>query len=115
MYSHPSSRRRRRFFLWGGMFFIGGFFLLGGIVMWLWNAILPDLLAVKSIAYWQAVGLLVLSRILFGSFGRHGGPGPGSGYKAQQRRAWKEKWMKMNEEEREQFRSAWRDRCSKRP
>lgn len=38
----------------------------GFVVMQLWNAVLPDLLAVRSISYWQAVGLLVLCRLLVG-------------------------------------------------
>ena len=54
--------------------------LFGLIVMWLWNAILPPLLGVHMLtSFWQALGLLVLSRILFGGFfkggSRHrGGP-----------------------------------------
>jgi hypothetical protein len=50
--------------------------VLGAAVRWLWNAILPALLNVNPISYWQAVGLLVLCRILFGNFGgRPGGFG----------------------------------------
>ncbi len=44
------------------------------IVMGLWNAILPVVLGVKAISFWQALGILVLSKILFGGFGRGGGP-----------------------------------------
>lgn len=43
--------------------------VMGYLVMWLWNAILPDVLGVRSINYWQAIGILALSRILFGGFG----------------------------------------------
>lgn len=35
---------------------------------WLWNALLPDILGVKAINYWQSLGLLLLSKILFGGF-----------------------------------------------
>lgn len=47
----------------------------GYVVMLLWNAVLPALLSVRSISYWQSVGLLVLARILVGGFGhgKHGG------------------------------------------
>lgn len=50
--------------------------VFGYIVMSLWNAVLPDIAPVHTITYWQSVGLLILSRILFGGFGhgRRGGP-----------------------------------------
>jgi Ca2+/H+ antiporter, TMEM165/GDT1 family len=48
--------------------------LLAFIVYSLWNGVLVDVVAVKTITYWQALGLLVLSKILFGGFpcGRRG-------------------------------------------
>ena len=52
--------------------------LIGFAVMTLWNALLPAILGVSFITFWQAMGLLLLSRILFGGFGRGGwrsGPG----------------------------------------
>jgi hypothetical protein len=49
------------------------FILLGGVVVqWLWNWLLPDLFGLRQITFWQALGLLALCRILFGSFGRGG-------------------------------------------
>ena len=45
--------------------------LFGYIVMWLWNWLMPDVLGLTSITYWQAVGILALSKILFGSFGNN--------------------------------------------
>jgi hypothetical protein len=48
--------------------------VLGAVVMALWNAVLPTLFAgVHPIDYPHALGLLVLCRILFGGFRRHGG------------------------------------------
>lgn len=45
------------------------FGVLGYAVMLLWNATLPQLFVVfPTITFWQATGLLVLCRILFGSF-----------------------------------------------
>ena len=86
---------------------------VGWIVMWLWNAILPSVANVKPLTYWQAVGLLVLSRILFGGFG-------GSRkWEKQSRRfqnrggRWREKWMNMSEEERQEFKAKWKERCGK--
>ena len=84
--------------------------LLSAVVMLLWNAILPPLLHVGNISYGQSIGLLILCRILFGGF-RFGGPprrpfGPSNHLR--------EKWMKMSEEEKAQFRSEWQKRCGKR-
>lgn len=95
--------------------FIGIALLIGWVVMWLWNAILPDLLGLKLISYWQAVGLLVLTRILFGGIG--GGKGRGGGQ--WRRNRWqspqfRERWMQMSEAEREQFKADWRERCRKK-
>ncbi|MTI30227.1 hypothetical protein [Xanthovirga aplysinae] len=48
---------------------IGFAVLFGFIVMWLWNALMPELFGLKEINYWQAVGILILFKILFGGFG----------------------------------------------
>jgi hypothetical protein len=40
---------------------------LGYAVMWLWNWLMPELFRLPRINFWQAVGLLVLSHILFKS------------------------------------------------
>jgi hypothetical protein len=34
--------------------------------MWLWNWLLPGLFGIAVIGYWQAFGLVILARILFG-------------------------------------------------
>ena len=47
-------------------------FLFGELVMHLWNWLLPALFGWHPIGFWQALGLLVLCRILFGGFGGHG-------------------------------------------
>lgn len=44
-------------------------FLIGYGVMLLWNWLIPDIFGVKTITYWQAVGMLVLAKVLFGGFG----------------------------------------------
>lgn len=48
--------------------------IFGWVVMMSWNAVIPGLVALPAIDYWQAVALLVLGRILFGRFthGAHG-------------------------------------------
>lgn len=90
--------------------FIGGFFLFTFLVMLLWNAILPAVIpAIKAVSFWQAMGILVLSKILFG-FG-----GGGWGYK---RRRWREKMEEkfnaMTPEEKERFKAEWKNRCGGR-
>jgi hypothetical protein len=99
--------------------------LLGAVIKWLWNAILPETLNANPISYWQAVGLFVLCKILFGGFARPGGGpnkwnrwrntderamGPGVGF-----RAWRNKWMAMSDEERQKFKQEMRRRCGKPP
>ena len=68
------------------------FILLGGfIVQWLWNWLLPDIFGLRAITWWEALGLLALSRILFVGFGRGGG----SHQPSRHRRQW---WKKTNGE-----------------
>ncbi len=82
--------------------------------MGLWNALLPDILGVSAITFWQALGLLLLSRILFG---RYGGAGRGFGPGPEGRRGWKQKmagrWQQLTPEQREQMKQHWRDRCNR--
>lgn len=85
--------------------------VFGGLVMLLWNNILPSVLGVGTLTFWQAVGLLVLCRILFGGF--RGGR-PGGGPHAWQRRKMRQRWMQMSDEDREKFRAEWRERCRRR-
>ena len=92
-----------------GVFFLmvvlGAFLLLGLVVMLLWNTILPPVLGVNPLSYGQSIGLLILSRILFGSWGPWAGPN-----KFKRAKHWKEKWKSMPEEERAKYRQAWKER-----
>lgn len=42
-------------------------FMCAGILMWLWNAILVVLFNIPVITYWQALGIYIISNILFSS------------------------------------------------
>jgi hypothetical protein len=77
------------------------------IVMALWNALVPDLFHGPVITYWQALGLLLLSRLLF-----FGGPGgrPGGWRRDEARRRMQERWASMSPEEREKLRGKMRGR-----
>lgn len=57
-------------------------FLVGYIVMRLWNWLMPELFGLPTVGYWQAVGILILAKIIFG-FG--GGEGPRSSSKSKKR------------------------------
>lgn len=73
-------------------------------VMRLWNWLMPTLFGLHMITYWQALGILVLSKILFGGF--RGGPmGP------PWRRRMMERWQHMTPEERDKFRQGMRGHC----
>ena len=98
--------RRAVFF---GAIAIAALALFGGVVMLLWNAILPKVTAVKELSYWQGVGLLLLCKILFGGFRPGGGPA-----RWNRGTAWRDKWAGMSEEERSRFREEWKDRCAQR-
>ena len=89
--------------------FIAAFLAFGAIVMGLWNAILPAVLGVKSITFVQALGILLLSKILFGGFGNRGGCKAGSG--PDWKNKMKEKFGSMTTEEREKFKAEWKNRC----
>jgi hypothetical protein len=70
------------------------------VVMWLWNWLMPALFGWHVITFWQAVGVLILSKILFGGF--RGGPHRDWNW----RRRMMERWDKMTPEEREKFRQS---------
>ena len=114
---------RRRFAF--PIFALAAIFAMGAFVRFLWNAILPSLVNVNPISYWQAVGLLVLCKILFGGLGGHRGGPPrwgnwgkeGAEGEGESRfsPSWRRKWMQMTDEERQKFKQEWRNRCIKPP
>ena len=73
--------------------------LFSFVVMTLWNCLMPALFGRPVITFWQALGLLALSRILFGGF--RGRRGPAQWH---WRRRIMERWEQMTPEEREKFR-----------
>jgi hypothetical protein len=79
---------------------------LGYVVMSLWNWLVPALFAGAAvIGFWQAIGLLVLCRILVGGLrgrGMHG---------MHWRHRMRERWEQMTPEEREKFRAGMHGRC----
>jgi hypothetical protein len=90
-------RRRLIFFAPIAIAGVALFIFIGGTaVKLLWNWLLPPLFGLPAVTFWQALGLLVLCRILFGGLGRHGG-GRGMSHR-------------MRSEEHERFRRRMRER-----
>ncbi len=79
------------------------------VVMSLWNVLMPGIFAVRAISFWQALGLLVLSKLLFGSFRP-----PTGGGGLRWRRRMMERWEQMTPEEREKFKQGMRGVCGPR-
>ena len=48
----------------------------GNAVLYLWNWLMPAIFGLRAITYWQAVGLMGLSWILFGGLRGFGKPVP---------------------------------------
>lgn len=68
--------------------------------MTLWNNLMPAIFHLTAITFWQALGLLILSRLFFGSFhGRHKQGGFG-------RARFVRGWKSLSAEDREHFRQA---------
>jgi hypothetical protein len=75
------------------------------VLMELWNWLMPVIFGLHAISFWQALGLLVLSKILFSGFrGWRGFPGD-----------WRmrmiHRWEQMSPEERDKFRAGMRAGC----
>ena len=85
--------------------FVVAFIMFGYITMYLWNWLMPDLFNLKTIDFAQAMGLVILSKILFGGIKMRGDRGWG------QKRYWKAKWESMTPEDREKFKTEFAVRC----
>jgi len=86
------------FFALIGTTFLAG---VGAIVMLLWNALVPAIFGITTISFWQALGLLVLARIFFGSL-HHNHSYNGKNAKHSHNHLF-EKWKNMTPEERKEF------------
>lgn len=79
--------------------------VFGWMTKELWNWLMPSIFGLRAVTFWQAIGLVLLGKILFGGFHKH----------AYGRRGWKrhmeERWARMTPEERERFRAGMRGRC----
>ena len=86
------------------------FIAIGGwLVMSLWNWLLPPLFGWRLLTFWQALGILLLCRILLGGFG--GGGMRRSNVRQRMEERMAERTEHMTPEEREKFRQRMRERC----
>ena len=81
--------------------------VFGFVVKSLWNVLVPPIFGWHVITFWQALGLLLLSKILFGGFHHHGGG------RNRFRQRMRERFEQMTPEEREKFRKGMR--CGRNP
>ncbi len=79
--------------------------VVGLTTMLLWNWLVPELFHGPAINFWQALGLLTLTKILFWTFAKKQ-----HGHSGQWRPYWKEKWNTMNPEDRERFKQKMKDK-----
>jgi len=86
-------------------FGILGLGVFGFVVMSLWNWLMPAIFGLRLISFWQALGLVLLGKILFGGFRGHAGGG----------RQWRRmcnRWNQMTPEDREKFRQCIENFCA---
>lgn len=97
---------RKRLFIIAPLALLGfaALVVIGGeVVMRLWNWLLPSLFGWRAITFWEALGLLILCRILFGRTG-------GAGMRSRMGRRMAERFETMTPEERDRLRRI-RSRC----
>jgi len=97
-----------KFLLMGALFITA----LGFGVRELWNCLIPDLFHGPVVTFWQALGLCLLGKLIFGWHGGRGG-GFGGGFgpaKEKWRNKMREKMEHMTDEEKEKLRERFK-RC----
>jgi len=72
--------------------------IVGLVTVGLWNLLMPAIFGLPAISFWQALGLLVLSRVLFGGFA-------GWGHRMRKSRLVRG-WNDLTPEERQRFSQA---------
>ena len=99
-------RKKRLFFI--PMMLIGGA-LMVTLVMVLWNWLMPTIFGLITITFWQAGGMLLLSKLLFTgfNFNKRGTKPPFV------KKAMDKSFMNMTDEEKEGFKNQWKERCSR--
>ena len=85
-----------------------GYLILGFVTLVLWNWLVPTLFHGPVITYWQSLGLLALSKILFWGFHKKYNPNHGPNPYWKQR--FREKLATMDPSEREAFKQKMKEK-----
>lgn len=78
------------------------------VTMALWNWLVPSLFGGPVITFWQSAGLLLLSKILFGGFGKGHWKNKHKSHRSHWRKRWQEKMESMSPEEKEKWKMKMR-------
>jgi hypothetical protein len=111
-----SRRQKMLLFAPFGLLALALFITIGGqLVRALWNWLLPPIFGIAEITFWQALGILVLCRILFGGLGvrgsgSHSRSAVASAVYERAFRRMDASWDQMSGEERDRFRQRMRER-----
>jgi len=76
-HEYDSSTRRGKVFHIIGHVFVGLLFAVAFAIVFailvklIWNSLMPTLFDLKEITFWQAFGIIILAKLLFGGFGSH--------------------------------------------
>lgn len=87
-----------------------GITALGLLVATLWNNLVPELFGGPMINFWQALGLLVLMRLLFMGFRPRWSQY--SDHAGHWQKRWEEKMAALTPEQREKIKQAYAQRCA---
>lgn len=74
---HQTGKTRNKVLRIVGYVFIGVIFAIAFalvfaiLVQFIWNSLMPTIFDLKTITFWQAFGIIVLAKLLFGGFGHH--------------------------------------------
>ncbi len=86
--------------------------VFGWVTMFLWNYLVPPLFNGPHINFWQALGLLLLSKILFGGMG--GGKRCGGHNHSHWKQHFYDRLSSMTPEDRERFKARMREKWCNR-
>jgi hypothetical protein len=74
-HNYDSSSTRGKVFHIVGHVFVGLLFAVAFAIVFaflvklIWNSLMPTIFDLKEITFWQAFGIIILAKLLFGSFG----------------------------------------------
>lgn len=110
-FAHRTTKKIVGFIIAALIFVPLAIFIFTEILFHLWNWLMPALFHLSALtSLWQALGLMVLSWILFG--GLRGVRGAGRRYHGRDWRSARSSWEQMSPEERNAFREWFRARCA---